>query len=118
MESKGRQRQVLFDGVQVFPQLFYLPLRVPDPVFDGLDNDDDNIATQPEVPPNPVNMIPIDAINQTQMDEANWDTDSTFDGLCITFVYGQPVIPHFDDESDVTIVMTDAPAYKDPVENQ
>ena len=34
---------MLFDGVQDCAQLFYLPLRVPDAMFEGLDDDDDDV---------------------------------------------------------------------------
>ena len=41
MGNRGKQRQVLLNGVQDCAQLFYLPQRVPNSLFDGLDNDKD-----------------------------------------------------------------------------
>ena len=41
MDTRGKQHRVLFDGVQDCAQLFHLPLRVPDAMFEGLDDDDD-----------------------------------------------------------------------------
>ena len=39
MENRGKQRQVLFDGVQDCAQLYHLPLHVSNAMFDGLDDD-------------------------------------------------------------------------------
>ena len=43
MDTRGKQHRVLFDGVQDCAQLFHLPLRLPDAMFDGLDDDDDDV---------------------------------------------------------------------------
>ena len=43
MDTRGKQRQGLFDGVQDCAQLFHLPLRVPDDMFDGIDDVDDDV---------------------------------------------------------------------------
>ena len=50
MDNRGKQHRVLFDGVQDCAKLFHLPLRVPEAMFDGLDDVDDdvpvNVGTQ------------------------------------------------------------------------
>ena len=43
MDTRGKQHRVIFDGVQDCAQLFHLPLRVPDTMFEGLDDDDDGV---------------------------------------------------------------------------
>ena len=43
MDTRGKQHRVLFDGVQDCAQLFHLPLRVPDAMFEGLDDDDEDV---------------------------------------------------------------------------
>jgi hypothetical protein len=43
MDTRGKQRQVLFDGVQDCAHLFHLPLRVPDAMFYGIDDIVDDV---------------------------------------------------------------------------
>ena len=43
MDTRGKQHRVLFDGTQDCAQLFHLPLRVPNSMFDGLDDDIDDM---------------------------------------------------------------------------
>ena len=98
MDTRGKQHRVLFDGVQDCAQLFHLPLRVPDAMFDGLDDVDDDVplnvgtaattadlATAPELPEWITN---------------NLNNDGAVEDLGITFVYGVPVVTNQDDEAD------------------
>ena len=43
MDTRGKQHRVLYDGTQDCAQLFHLPLRVPDSMFEGLDDDGDDM---------------------------------------------------------------------------
>ena len=90
---------MLFDGVQDCAQLFHLPLRVPDAMFEGLDDDDDD-----DVPVDVGTAVteadPATAPEQPQWIANNFDTYDGFDGLGVTCVDGVPVVMDQDDETD------------------
>ena len=88
LDTRGKQRQVLFDGVQDCAQLFHLPLRVPDAMFD-MPVDVCTAATAAD--PATVHELP-EWINN------NFDNDGVVEDLGITFVDGVLVVTDQDDE--------------------
>ena len=83
MDTRGEQHRVLFDGVQDCAQLFHLPLRVPDAMFDGLDDDDDDVPV--DVGTAVTAADPVTAPEQPQWLANDFDTYGGFDGLGITY---------------------------------
>ena len=78
MDSRGKQHRVLFDEVQDCAQLFYLPLRVPDAMFKGLDDDDDDVPV--DVGAAVTAADPATAPEQPQWLANHFDTCDGFDG--------------------------------------
>jgi hypothetical protein len=103
LDTRGKQRHVLFDGVQDCTQLFHLPLRVPDAMFDGIDDVDDGMPNDIGTPATDTN--PATAPVQPEWDANTFDTNEVFDDLGITFVDGVPVVPSYDDEPDTPQVV-------------
>ena len=95
---------MLFDGAQDCAQLFHLPLRVPNSMFDGLDDEDD-MPIDVGTPATAAN--PATATEQPVWDANTFDTNEIFNDLGITFVNGVPVVPNYDDEPDTLHVVDD-----------
>jgi hypothetical protein len=114
MDDRGKQRQVLFDGAQDCAQLFHLPLRVSNAMFDRLDDDDDvlvNVGT-----PATATNAAI-APEQPEWIANNFDTKEVFDNLAITFVDGAPVAPDQDDKPDTLHVVDETPKVEEEDNN-
>ena len=81
---------MIFDGVQDCAKLFYLPLRVPNAIFDGLDDDDDDVPVDVGTAVTAADLAT--APEQPQWLANNFDTYDGFDGLGVTYVAGVPVV--------------------------
>jgi hypothetical protein len=116
LDTRGKQRQVLFDGVQDCAQLFHLPLRVPDAMFDGIDDDvDDDVPIGIGTPATAAN--PVIGPEQPEWTANNFDKNEELKDLGITFVNGVPVVPDQDDESDTPHVVDETPEEVEEEEN-
>ena len=83
--------------------MFHLPLRVPDAIFDGLDDDVDEVPIDVGTPATAAN--PATAPEQPEWNANTFDTNAVFDDLGITFLDGVPVVPSYDDEPDTPQVV-------------
>ena len=108
LDTRGKQRHVLFDGVQDCAQLFHLPLRVPDAIFDGLDDNEDDMPINVGTLATAAN--PATAPEQPEWNANTFDTNEVFNDLGITFVDGVPVFPNFDDDADTPHVVDETTA--------
>jgi hypothetical protein len=107
MDYRGKQRHVLIDGVQDCAQVFHLPLRVPDNMFNGLDDDVDVMFIDVGLPATAAN--PATAPEQSEWDANTFDTNAVFDNYGISFVDEVPVVPSYDDEPDTPQVIEKTP---------
>jgi hypothetical protein len=107
MDNRGKQQRVLFDGEQDCAQLFHLLLRAPNAMFDGLDDDVDDMLIDVGTPATAAD--PATTPEQPEWDANTFDTNAVFDDLGITFVEGVPVVPSYDDEPDTPQVVEETP---------
>ena len=107
LDTKGKQRQVLFDEEQDCAQVFHLPVRVPDAMFDGLDDVDDDVPN--EVGTAATAADPATAPELPEQITNNLDTNELLEDLGITFVDGVPVVLDQDDEPDTPHVVDETP---------
>ena len=101
MDTRGKQHRVLFDGVQDCAQLFHLPLRVPDAMFDGLDDVDDDVPV--DVGTAATAADPATAPELPEWITNNLNNDGVVEDLGITFVDGVPVVTDQDNEPIISI---------------
>ncbi|WP_371079333.1 hypothetical protein, partial [Salmonella enterica] len=77
MDNIGKQQRVLFDGAQDCEQLFHLPLRVHNAMFDGLNDDMDDMPIDVGTPATAAN--PATAPEQPGWDANTFDTNAVSD---------------------------------------
>jgi hypothetical protein len=95
--------------------LYHLPLRVRNALFDGLDDDDDDMPVPIGTPATATDaaIAPV----QPEWDVNTFDTTAVFDDLGITFVNEVPVVPYYDDEPDTPHVVDETPEDDDEDDN-
>jgi hypothetical protein len=103
MDNRGKQQRELYDGAQDCAQLFHLPLRVPNAMFDGLDDDLDDMPI--DVGTTATAADPATTPEQPEWNANTFGTNAVFDDLGVTFADGVPVVPSFDDEPDTPQVV-------------
>ena len=98
---------MLFDGVQDCAQLFHLPLRVPDDMFDGIDDVDDDVPINVGTTATAANYAT--APEQPEWLANNFNTYDGFDGLGIIYSDRVPVITDQCNEADTPHVIDETP---------